>query len=399
MCGGLGSGKSEAATLRLVHLVTQDPGIDVSHFFPSYRLAKRRGFNGTVNHLKKLGLKFIVNKSDLTIFIPQLGSTIYLETYHDPDAIIAYEISHAVIDELDTVSYETAEHVWRKVTERVRQKCTHKSGNTIGCVTTPDHGTSGFCYATWGEGQNVDDGYHYIKAGTRSNSFLPEGYVDQIAKNYDPIMFEAFIHGGWVSFTQNKIYHFFDRTKHDTDRTITAFDTLLHIGLDFNVGGCCAVVFVVENNNIIAVDEFTSYDTRDFVNNLSRYAGKKIIVYPDASGGSRHTNATESDLSIITRSGFQVLAHSSNPSVRDRINAVNGLLANNRIKINTSKCQNLTNALETQGYTERGEPEKWSKHPATDDWTDAAGYMINHKYPVRINTTRTAIVSGALKQG
>lgn len=368
--------------MRLFHLITQDPGIDVSHFFPSYRLAKRRGLQGITNHLQALGIEYIVNKSDLTVFIPKFGSTFYLETYHDPDAIVSFEVAHAVIDELDTLSKDQAEHVWQKVTERVRQRCNHPAGNTLGCVSTPDQGTAGFCFGLWGTGERIKDGYHYIKAGTRSNKFLPEGYADQIAKNYDPVMAEAFLDGGWVSFTRNKVYHFFDRKKHHSDRTITPTDTVLHIGLDFNIGGCCAVVFVIDSNNPVAVGEFVSYDTRDFVNNLSRYKDKKVIIYPDASGASGHTNASESDIAIIRRAGYQILCHAQNPAIRDRINAANGLLAHDRLKINTNACQQLVNALETQGYTERGEPEKWNTHPSVDDWVDGCGYFVAYRFPV-----------------
>lgn len=380
---GFGAGKSQAATIRLVHLITQDPGIDVSHFFPSYRLAKRRGLYGTAAHLRNLGIEYTLNKSDLTLYLPAFGSTIYLETYHDPESIVSFEVAHAVVDELDTLRKEDAELVWQKVVERVRQKCSHPSGNTIGCVSTPDQGVVGFCYDKWGNGQNIDKGYHYITAGTSSNKFLPAGYAEQIAKNYDPIMAEAYLNGGWVSFTRNKVYHFFNRSKHHTDRTITQSDTMLHIGLDFNVGGCCAVVFLIIGNNPVAVDEFTSYDTRDFINNLARYKGKTCIIYPDAASGfARHTNASQTDVALIRQAGYQVMGGSSNPAIRDRVNSVNGLLAHDRLLVNTTTCQRFTNALETQGYDKRGDPEKWDTHPAIDDWVDAAGYFISYRFPI-----------------
>jgi len=394
MFAGYGSGKSQAATMRLVHLITQDPGIDVSHFFPSYRLAKRRGLRGTVDYLDKLGITHTVNKSDLTIYLPKFGSTIYLETYHDPDAIVSFEVAHAVIDELEVLNKDRAKYVWQKVASRVRQQCNHPSGNTLGCVTTPDQGVTGFCFEQWGRGERLAEGYHYITAGTRSNKFLPAGYADQIVKNYDPIMAEAFLNGGWVSFTLNKVYHFFNRTKHHTDRAMTPADTVIHIGLDFNIGGCCATVFVIDSNNPVAIEEFVSYDTRDFVNNLARYKGKKVIIYPDASGASGHTNAAESDISIIRREGYQVNAHASNPAIRDRINAMNGLLSHDRFKINTNGCPNLTNALETQGYTERGEPEKWSAHPAVDDWNDSCTYLCAFMFPVASRSVQRMRLGG-----
>ncbi len=380
--GGFGAGKSQAGTIRLLHLITQEPGIDVSHFFPTYRLAKRRGLAGTKKHIKDLGLTPTVNKSDLTIFVEELGSTIYLETYSDPDAIVSFEVAHSIVDELDTLAIDDARVVWQKVSERTRQKCS--TPNTIGCVTTPDQGVVGFCYEQWGRGEHIGDGYHYIRAGTRSNKFLPEGYADQISKNYDPIMAEAFLEGGWVSFTKNKVYSFFDKVKNGTKRVITKDDRLILVGLDFNIGGCCATAFVIDKDIASAVEEFVSYDTREFVINLNRYEGKHVIVYPDASGASGHTNASESDIKIIKAAGYQVKANLTNPPIRDRINAVNGLLAHGRLKVNADKCPSLVNALETQGYTERGEPEKWATHPAIDDWVDSAGYFIAHEFPVKV---------------
>jgi hypothetical protein len=390
MIAGFGSGKSQAATLRLVHLAASDPGIDVSHFFPTYRLAKRRGLTGAMDHLRALKIPYKVNKSDLTIYLPTLDSTIYLETYSDPDAIVSFEVGHIVVDELDTLPKEQAEYVWQKIVERARQKTRHQCGNTIGCVTTPDQGTAGFCYDTWGDGQHIDNGYHYIKAGTRSNKFLPQGYADQIALNYDPIMAEAFLEGSWVSFTRNKVYHFFNRTKHHTDRLLTDSDTVLHVGLDFNVGGTCATVWVIQDNMPIAVDEFVSQHTQDFLLKVARYKrdGRRIIIYPDASGDNASTNASMTDIQLIRSAGYAIDAPASNPDIRDSVNACNSLFSHDKIKINTTKCQRLTNAVESQGYDKKGKPEKFDEHPSVDDWNDGMRYFINRKFPIIRPMTR-----------
>lgn len=383
MFGGFGSGKSEGLIIRLVTLMEQDPGISVGHYFPSYKLAKRRGLSGVQAYLTRLGYEYTLNKSDLTITVPALNNGIYyLDTYHDPDAIVSYEIAHGGVDELDTLNKERAEHAWRKISERIRQVTTHPCGNTLAVASTTDQGMGGFCYETWGSGEKVDLGYHYIRAGTDSNKFLPPGYVEQILKNYDPIMADAFIYGGWVSFTRNKVYHFFNRLKHHTDRVLQQSDQFIHVSIDFNIGGCCSVVWVIENNMPKAVDEFTSHDTYDFVNNLAKYQGHKITVYPDASGRSESTNATASDIGIIENAGFTVDAPNANPMIRDRVNAFNALLSHYTMMVNTDKCPNLTNALESQGYDKNGKPEKYAEHPAIDDWTDSGGYFINRRYPV-----------------
>lgn len=381
---GLGSGKSEAATIRLVSLLQEDGCGAVAHYFPSYKLAKRRGMEGVQRYLKAQNYAFTVNKSDLTITIPELNDAVYyLDTYHDPDAIVSYEIAHAVIDELDTLNYENAEHAWRKINERIRLKTRHPCGNTLAVVSTTDQGKAGFCFKRWGYGENIEQGFHYITAGTSSNPFLPPGYVEQISKSYDPIMLEAMVNGGWVSFTLNKVYHFYDRKRHASTRTIQPTDHL-HIGLDFNVGGTCATVFVIDGDIITAVEEFVSHDTQDFINNLTRYDTLNITIYPDASGNSNRTNASESDIAMIRRAEYKVKHLASNPAVRDRINSVNGLLSHNRLMINADKCPELATALESQGYDKRGEPEKYTVHPAVDDRNDSLGYCIAFLYPIRI---------------
>jgi hypothetical protein len=383
--GGLGSGKSAAGTMRLLRMMLSDVGANGAYYMPTYDLINLRAIPGVERDLEVIGLPYTTNRSNYSIDIHGYGSIIF-RSYDRPERIIAYEVAHSICDELDTLPKEKAAIVWRKISERNRQRCNGK--NTIGLVTTPDQGVNGFVYDKWVKRQQP--GYVLYKASTYSNPFLPDGYADQILANYDPILADLYLNGEFVSLNQDKVYHFFDRAKHHSSRVIWDADKVLHIGLDFNIGGCCAVTFIIDDNQPIAVDEFVSHDTMDFVNNLTRYAGKTAIIYPDASGQSGRTNASQSDVSIIKQAGFQVVCDATNPAVRDRINSYNGLLAHNRIHINTDKCPNLTNALETQGYDKRGDPEKWDAHPAVDDWADSSGYFIAKKFPI---IKRTATVT------
>ena len=167
-------------------------------------------------------------------------------------------------------------------------------------------------------------------------------------------------------------------------------------GLDFNIGGTCATLWLIENNNPVAVDEFISHDTADFINRCQQYRipGRIITVYPDASGRRNSTNATATDISLITQShtGLRVDAPESNPMVRDRVNCVNALFAHDRMRVNTDKCPNLTDALESQGYDKRGDPEKFDTHPAIDDWVDGAGYFLHRKFPIIRPMTKLKMV-------
>lgn len=377
LIAGLGAGKSFAGIIRLIKLMLSDPGANAAYYMPTYDLINLRAMPGMSETLSAIEMAHTINRSAYTITIPGYGQIIF-RSYDRPERIIAYEVAHSICDELDTLQKDKAELVWRKITERNRQK--RACENTIGLVTTPDQGYSGFVYEKWEKKRQP--GYALYKASTRSNPFLPKEYVENILSNYDPILAQLYLDGDFVSLTQNKVYHFFNREKHHATRTIQPADAILHIGLDFNIGGCCAVVFVIENGVPYAVDEFVSYDTRDFIIRLANYKSHTVIVYPDASGASGHTNASQSDIDIIRQAGYQVLCHQTNPAIRDRINSFNGLLAHDKIKINTDKCQKLANALESQGYTDKGEPEKWNDHPAIDDWCDSAGYFLAYRFPV-----------------
>ena len=383
--GGLGSGKSAAGTMRLILLLLGDIGANGAYYMPTYDLLKLRAMVGVEQDLDRIGIGYTTNRSDYSIQLHGYGKIIF-RSYDRPERIIAYEVAHSICDELDTLGIQKAAFVWRKISERNRQK--RSKPNTIGLVTTPDQGINGFVYDKWVK--RKQDGYELIKASTYSNPYLPDGYADQILANYDSVLADLYLNGEFVSLNANKIYHFYDRKRHGSERVLCDAD-VVHIGLDFNIGGCCAVVFVVDGDKITAVDEFVSHDTQDFINNLTRYNNAEITIYPDASGNSNRTNASESDVMMIRRSGFVVKHRAQNPAVRDRINSVNGLLSHNRLFVNHAKCPETATALESQGYNERGEPEKFTTHPAIDDWNDSLGYCCSFLFPIRIERPKLEI--------
>lgn len=380
--GGLGSGKSEAGILRLLLLMLENYSaikrpVDTLITFPTYDLCKLRGMPGAEETLERIGIPYKTNKSEYSVDVGRYGRMLF-RSYDRPERIVAFEVAHSICDEIDTLPKDKAELVWRKVAERTRQKSYRP--NSQGAVTTPDHGIHGFTYDKWVKRRQA--GYELIKAPTASNPYLPDGYIDQIRANYDERLVELYLMGEFVTLTDSKVYHYFNRARHGTDRVIKTGDKL-HIGLDFNIGGCVATVWVIDGHRPIAVDEFVSHDTQDVCNNInSRYKGHGVIVYPDASGQSKRTNAAATDVDILRQNRIPVSVDSKNPLVRDRINATNRLFSQDKILINCAKCPELTHAFESQGYNSKGEPEKWDVHPAIDDYVDSTGYFIHQRFPI-----------------
>lgn len=379
--GGLGSGKTQGGTLRIVTLLLEDKGCNCAYYMPTYDLLSLRALPGIQQDLDTMGVSHSFNQQKYRIDVEGYGYII-LRSYDNPKRIIAYEVAHSIIDEIDTLDYEKAVIVWRKISERNRQR--RSKPNTIGVVSTPDQGFHGLVYKKWGK--NPADGYVLIKAATTSNPYLPDDYVEQIRSNYDSLLAEMYINGDFVNLTANKVYHFFNRLKHHSSRTLDSADKYIYVSIDFNVGGCCAVVWIIDDNKPVAVDEFVSNDTYDFINNLNKYESHKITVFPDATGRSGSTNASLSDIELIENAGYSVDAPSANPAIKDRVNSLNALLSHDNFGINTDKCPELTNALESQGYAQKGankgKPEKFDEHPAVDDWNDSAGYFINRKFQI-----------------
>ena len=219
------------------------------------------------------------------------------------------------------------------------------------------------------------------------NKFIDEEYKEQIEdiKNYDLQQYNIYALGEWGVLNTNIVYHNFSFTKHTTQLTINDFE-VLHCGVDFNVGGCVCVICGILDNKVYVVDGWAVYDTQQIADKLNGavYANKKILIYPDASGGNESANAPTSSLEILRSNGLSINANKANPAVRDRINAMNRKLARDELFIN-DRIEKMMHSLQTQGYLDNGKPEKFTEHKggAIDDWNDALGYFISYKFPIQ----------------
>ena len=383
--GGLGSGKTEAGIQRVLRFILEDKEADLLYMMPTYDLLRLRAMPGVEDSLARMGIDYKANKSASEIIIKGHGKILF-RSYDRPERIIAFEVAHCIVDEIDTLNKEKASYVWRKITERIRQKTSYMVSNnipnSIACVTTPDQGYSGFVYDRWVK--NAKKGYELIKASTYDNFFLPEGYTDQILANYDPILADLYLRGEFVSLTQNKQFWAFDRVKHHVDEVLESDAKLINLSIDFNVGGSVVIIWKRVANKLIAVDEIVGQNTQDAIQRVnSAYPDAKKIAFPDASGGNESANADVTSLGLMKQAGWTINAPKANPSVRGSINTVNNLLSKDRLLVNTDKCPMLTEALEALGYDDKGRPEKFDDHPSWDDYGDCTRYIAHRLYPVR----------------
>lgn len=390
--GGFGSGKTHAGIWRALRFKLAYPGQNVAYYLPTYDLVTRMAFPRFEETLSKIGLRFKTNKNEAVIDIENRGSII-MRTMDVPARIVAYEVADSIADELDTLTVEKARDVWNKIIARNRQKKPDGSLNTVGVATTPEGFR--FVYERWQ--RDPAPGYRLIKASTMSNAAnLPEGYIESLRASYSANLLQAYLDGEFVNLTQGSVYAEFDRILNGSKETIQPSEPL-HIGLDFNIGKMAAVVCILRDGEPHIVDELTGVlDTPAMIAVIkSRYGGHAILVYPDASGGSRKTNnASESDIALLRAARFQVLAPSANPAVRDRVLAVNQMIHSEnkrRLRINADTCPVLVECLEKQAYDKNGEPDKSSD---LDHSPDALGYLIHYRWPVRGRAMQRISIGG-----
>ena len=390
-CGGYGCGKSETmANAALIDAVSA-PSALIGLYAPTYDLIRLITAPRIQAKLEQHGIRHTYNKSEFSISTssPGIGDFI-MRSLDVPERIIGYETFSAHLDELDTLKTDHAEEAWQKCLGRNRQHNSRDPSaiNRMSAYTTPEGFR--FCHKQWVI--NSTDRHGLVKASTRTNPWLPEGYVDTIMATYPANLAAAYIDGDFVNLTSGTVYHSYDRIAHNSTETIKPQEPLF-FGMDFNVGKMAATIYVQRPNGWHAVAELKDvFDTpamADLIKDRWKNQGHRIVVYPDASGSSRKTNeASRTDLAILQQAGFEVRVKSKNPAVRDRILAMNAAFDSGRLWVNARECPTVAGCLEQQAYGKNGEPDKTS---GNDHQNDATGYPIAYEMPVSKPVVHTPI--------
>lgn len=376
--GGFGSGKTQALIARALSKKLAYPDLNVAYYLPTFDLVRTIAFPRFCEQLEDMRIKFQLNKTYATLDVKHCGQVIF-RTMDNPERIVGYEVADSLVDELDTLKMEDARAVWNKILGRNRQKKKDGKINTVAVGTTPEGFR--FVYERWK--RLGGPGYELIQAPTSSNARnLPDGYIESLRNTYPSNLLAAYLDGEFVNLTTGSVYPGFDRLLNGTNATIREREPL-HVGMDFNVGNMAAVVFVVRNGKPFALREFVGLlDTPAMITEIKRaFPLHMIIIYPDSNGKSRASNnASVSDIALLRQAGFNVIATTQNPAVKDRIISMNKVIDSRDLKVSIDGCPLFTEALEKQSYTDKGEPDKTS---GFDHLNDAGGYCVVAKWPVR----------------
>lgn len=373
LCGGFGSGKSRALALRAILLAAEQPHSTGLVCSPTYRMAIDVMVPILHDTLSQLGITYQAIKHPMPAFLlPQFGSQLLIRSGDNPDRLRGLSVHHVAVDELDTIDGTHARDLWAILVSR----CREGTFQTLYSSSTPE----GFnhCYQHWVE--QAADHKRIIKARTADNPYLPPGYIDALKGLYNPEQLRSYLEGEFTALAQGRVYPSFDRDLNGSTASVRADDKLL-CGMDFNIGQTNLCIAVRRPDGLHIVDEIASvYDTEAAIKVLqTRYPyhcrNRQVIIHPDASGGSRHTNSTSTDIELLRQAGLKVDAATTNPSVRDSVNVVNAALLNGhgeRSLFVHPQCRQVIRSMEQQTYDDHAAPDKGS---GLDHMADCVRYL------------------------
>lgn len=372
----------------------QQPSINQGYFAPTYPHIRDIFFPTIEEVAHTMSLRVDVKASNKEVHFysgRQYRGTTICRSMDKPQHIIGYKIGYALIDEFDVLDQAKAQHAWRKILARLRWK---NAVNGADITTTPEgfRETHRLFVEELEKKPELRDQYGLIQASTLDNEAnLPPGYIQSMIDTYPEELIDAYIDGRFCNLTTGTVYRAYNRDRCNSTEQVQDREPLF-VGMDFNVGHMAATIYVVRDSGWHAVAELKDvFDTPAMCRLIkSKFNDHRVVVYPDASGGSRKTvDASVSDIAILRQSGFEVRSNPSNPSVRDRINAVNKQFEIGRLWVNSRACPTVAKNLEKQAYDDNGEPDKKS---GFDHQNDATGYPIAYEFPIVRPFTTTRIL-------
>lgn len=220
-----------------------------------------------------------------------------------------------------------------------------------------------------------------------SSDVLDPVIIAQARLDLDERTFKQEYEGQFVDYAGLAYYAF---GKHNLRNCYYVKDHRIAIGMDFNVDPMTAAIGHIVGNTFYQFDEryLQNSNTYEMCDSLKEhYPVGACDVYPDSTGKARESNATASDLEILEKAGFNVLANTVNPRVKDRINCCNSRLkeidGGSRYYVNPVSCPKTVNDWNRVTRLEDGRLDPNQDKQGLGHITAGVGYLFNYNWPLK----------------
>ena len=303
--------------------------------FPTYRQAKMVSWN----LLKSIfaNKQATINETELSITLDN-GAKIELKGADKPDSLRGVSTTMVVMDEYSYMK----ENVWGEI---IQPTLAENKGTAL-FVGTPS-GLNHF-YDLYVKGQSNDSDYKSWQFTTLEGGFISKDEVENAKKNLDKRTFQQEYEASFLTAANRCAYNF----NRDTHCKVMEKSPRMFWGIDFGVASYMTALLMCENTagEVYVFDEIGLQNSNTFeLAKLMQEKGRGLPCYPDPAGKARTSNSTKSDHKILQDAGFTVIAKKSNPTQKDRLNALNRMLEDatgkHKLFINP-KCKNTIRDLE-----------------------------------------------------
>ena len=388
LVAGFGAGKTHAfiANALKCHIFLKSPQTGYSNgwvAYPNFKLADELFVEPFREALDTCKIKYKYNATTKELRTQFGKINIYSFAY--PDRMIGSNLTWAGFDEFDVEKKEKCDKIWIKTLARMRGS----ENFEIFITTTPE----GFKKTYEIFVKEANPFKHLIKAKTTDNHHLPKNYVENLFREYDGALVDAYINGEFVNFNGLSAYYGFKRDKHLSDNLYFERGLPLRIHFDFNVD---PYIFGISqhrtNRDIRLLKEFVlrgNSDTFDACERIKEYVGDgsniDAVIYGDASGTFKSTQSVYTDYQIIERvlkpffRSLKFEVPRSNPSVRDRLTTVNRLFMADAIMISPDAKEHIAD-YEQVVKNDKGEIDK-SDMKRTHA-SDGHGYYLTREFGI-----------------
>lgn len=357
--GGLGSGKTFLGALITACYIYSYPNSKVCMVGPTIPLIKDNTFAQCIKFLKILGVDIVNINKDKTMWLANNGTTVMLTHGQSYKQLLTYEFNFIDVEEASKIS--------NSVLKQVQGRLRYVNGDAplfLLTHTNPPGSTNHYC---------LKSGTVYL-GSSYENTNLPDGYIDELAKNMTAEEKEKFINSKITPALDDALISNYD----PIEIKMTPFEKLpdnysVFITCDFNYSPMCWYSGIEVDNNFYFMDEHlnlrintASQAQAVFEYLIDKYPNLKYInVYGDSAGAfnQRLDNDYIVMDDVATKLGLklEIRVLPSNPRVTQRLSIfrskikthkykfnldqmkkTNYVFENTRIDLSTGKCLNPT---------------------------------------------------------
>lgn len=407
-CAGVASGKTfmgarwvyakimdNPETLGLIGANSYDQ-LNQSTLKPFFEFLDSIGMPYVINRMppKEWGIPRKFKEYENVMVFPN-GAHILLRTLDKPANLAGLEIGWFWIDE----TFATNPRTFDVIIARLR--CP-KSKYLCGRITSTPNGHD-WLYKKFTSNPKF---YRKIHQSSRENPHLPEGFLESLEASYDQVLVRQELDGRIISIQFGRTYYNFSELNHVKDKYHYDPNRPLMVCWDFNSGEAPMSTILAQEfyNSKTGLPEIQFIDEvvekySDSENNtrlmLQKYSTHRGTweIYGDAFG---EKTTSRSDYELIVRvmtDEFYInkkriamfVPDGSNPKQADRTASFNRMLRSSKGKrcFFSPRCVALINDMKNVAPDKKtgGVINKKAKIDLTHP-SDAAGYMIQKRYPV-----------------